>query len=206
MARRSRALPHPSAHDVFLNIPYDRAYEKQFLALIAAVVAVGRTPRCVLEVLEDGSGRLVRIFELLQRCGISLHDLSRVGLPVRFNMPFELGLACAIAELNGNHLYVLLEREPRRLDRTLSDLAGRDPYIHRGRVRGTIGAVLEVLQSAGRHTEPDQVLRVYRELCRGALELKRRYGVDDVFKGHIFRRLVALATVVARDEGILERG
>ena len=35
--------------DVFLNVPFDKAYERQFVALIAALVAIGRTPRCVLE-------------------------------------------------------------------------------------------------------------------------------------------------------------
>jgi len=35
--------------DVYLNVPFDKAYERQFVALIAALVAIGRTPRCVLE-------------------------------------------------------------------------------------------------------------------------------------------------------------
>ena len=42
---------------------------------------------------------LERLFELIERCAFSVHDLSRVELSLhrprvpRFNMPFELGLA-----------------------------------------------------------------------------------------------------------------
>jgi hypothetical protein len=86
---------------VFLNIPFDTSYEPLFIALISALVAIGRTPRCVLEVPEQGEGRLRRIFDLIRRCHVSVHDLSRVGLPVRFNMPFELGLAFALRRMNG---------------------------------------------------------------------------------------------------------
>src|SRR5438093_5118087 len=85
---------------VFLNVPFDKSYEPLFVGLISALVALGRTPRCVLELPEMGQGRLVRILRLIQSCGVSIHDLSRVGLPVRFNMPFELGIAVALARVN----------------------------------------------------------------------------------------------------------
>jgi hypothetical protein len=84
---------------VFLNVPFDESYEPLFVALISALVALGRIPRCVLELPEMGSGRLARILQLIRSCSISIHDLSRVGLPVRFNMPFELGIAVALSRI-----------------------------------------------------------------------------------------------------------
>ena len=81
---------------VFLNVPFDRAYESLFVALVGTLVFVRMRPRCVLEVRETGEGRLARIFELMRSCRVSIHDLTRAGTPSRFNMPFELGLAYAL--------------------------------------------------------------------------------------------------------------
>ena len=56
------------------------------------LVFLGQKPRCVLEIREQGDGRLARILDLIRACRISVHDLSRVTTPVRFNMPFEPGI------------------------------------------------------------------------------------------------------------------
>jgi hypothetical protein len=203
MTVRRPAVRSADPRNVFLNVPFDSSYERQFVALVAAIVAIGRTPRCVLELPEVGRGRLSRLLQLLGQCGVSVHDLSRVGMPVRFNMPFELGLACALSELKGRHLYVLLERQRYRLDRTLSDLRGRDPYIHRGGVRLTIISVLEVLQSPTQNTDPGDVFRLYSNLWRTANELKRRYRGDSIFTRSLFQRVVAAASTLATDAGLL---
>src|SRR5262245_52056237 len=84
--------------DVFLNVPFDTEYAPLFLALIAGLTALGRTPHCVLEVASGGRNRLERIFSLMESCDASIHDLSRITLSgpqdvPRFNMPFELGMA-----------------------------------------------------------------------------------------------------------------
>jgi hypothetical protein len=52
------------------------------------------------ERIEKGDGRLTRIVELMHACRMSIHDLSRIGRPARFNMPFELGLACSLKVAN----------------------------------------------------------------------------------------------------------
>jgi hypothetical protein len=71
---------------VFLNIPFDTSYEPLFIALISALVAIGRTPRCVLEVPEEGDGRLSRIFDLIQRCHVSIHErLPKTRTPTKLN-------------------------------------------------------------------------------------------------------------------------
>ena len=96
---------------VFLNVPFDESYERLFVALIVSLIAIGRKPRCVLELPEQGQGRLARLIGLIGLCPVSIHDLSRVGLPVRFNMPFELGMAVALARGSKSRRFVLLEAE-----------------------------------------------------------------------------------------------
>jgi len=104
-----------AADDVFLNVPYDKSYEQQFVALVAALTCFGCKPRCALEVPDDSDGRLKKIVGLLQRCAVSVHDLSYVRLRgerlrvPRFNMPFEAGIAYKVAsESNGKHRVFLL--------------------------------------------------------------------------------------------------
>lgn len=108
--------PSSSAPDftVFLNFPFDEGYSPLFLALIAGLVALNREPHCVLEIPSGEQNRLDRIYGLIERCGASIHDLSRVTLsgPLRvprFNMPFELGLAYSIARQRAHSFFVLEE-------------------------------------------------------------------------------------------------
>ena len=155
----------PDERAVFLNVPFDRGYEPIFIALIASLVAIGRIPRTVLEISEGGQGRLRRILEQMEACRVSLHDLSRVGNPSRFNMPFELGIAYALRRSFGRsrpHLFVILESEPHRLSRTLSDMAGYDPLIHYGKPRGAITAVLDSLGAGSGAPSPQDVYRLRR--------------------------------------------
>ena len=49
-------------------------------------------------------------------------------------MPFELGMAVALARGNNSRRFVLLETKRYRLQRTLSDLNGFDPGIHEGTI------------------------------------------------------------------------
>jgi hypothetical protein len=79
----------PDPKDVFINAPFDDRYEPLFVALVGMLVFLGQKPRCVLEIREKGDGRLARILDLIRACRISVHDLSRVTTPVRFNMPFD---------------------------------------------------------------------------------------------------------------------
>lgn len=132
---------------VFINSPYDKGYEPLFVTLVGTLILLGQKPHCVLEIREKGQGRLQRIYELLQRCKMSLHDLSRVGNPVRFNMPFELGLACGIAISDPEHQVVVLDAKPYRLDKLLSDYKGRDPLVHHNRCDELVTCLLDLFVS-----------------------------------------------------------
>ena len=90
---------------------------------------------------------LERLFELIERCAFSVHDLSRVELSLhrprvpRFNMPFELGLAVALSLSKGNHRWYLLEARDYRLQASLSDMNGFAPQIHHGMPTGILTAL-----------------------------------------------------------------
>ncbi len=74
---RPAGLPLARDKSVFLNVPYDPAFEKLFLAYIAAISAYGFNPRATLEI-PFGERRPDRILALISRLQHSIHDLSGV--------------------------------------------------------------------------------------------------------------------------------
>lgn len=185
---------------VFLNVPYDDAYQAYFVTLVCTLVCLGLVPRCVLEVREVGQGRLNRIFDLLRNCGASIHDLSRVGSPPRFNMPFELGIACALAMRGDRHEVVVIDRRPHRLDRVLSDYKGRDPEIYAG-CSGLIDAVVDAFENDPR-IDLERLRQDVGGLRRAAKALADRCG-GTLFKRAAFRALIEMATEKAEELGYL---
>ncbi len=81
-------------YSVFLNIPYDSAFENLYLAYIAGLSAFGLIPRATLEI-PTSQRRLERILKLIQECAYSIHDLSRVQLDGKL-----LGCRVSICRLN----------------------------------------------------------------------------------------------------------
>ena len=191
--------------NVFLNVPYDKGYEPLFITMVGALVCLGLTPRCTLEITEGGQGRLNRIQGILETCGSSIHDLSRVGLPVRFNMPFELGLACNLKRYLPRHEVVVFERVPYRIDRTVSDYKGSDPYIHNGRVRQFVGCILDAFITEHSNPPPFIVRRVTRLLRAAAREIQREYGKTNIFHRSTYLALVSASIQIAAQEGLIQR-
>jgi hypothetical protein len=188
---------------VFLKVPFDQDYEPLFVALIGALAALGRMPHSVLEVPEQGEGRLARIFGLMRQCPVSIHDLSRVELPVRFNMPFELGIAFALSCLEKSHKFVLLEAKRHRLQKTLSDVNGIDPGIHHAAVRGVISCVLSHLGESRGNPDAKTVAGIHREPWKTIPSLKAIHGRANIYSRSIFTELVDGATRLAKNEGLV---
>ena len=178
---------------VFLNIPYDRQFTRQYLAYITAVSAMLLVPEATLGI--SGNRRLDRIASLIERCAYSIHDLSRVQLDPnvprtpRFNMPFELGLAVAWAQANPQHKWFVFESMRRRLNKSLSDLDGTDPYIHGGTVRGVMREVCNAFVSPVQQPTVPQMMKMYRELSRNAPEVMRKAGAHSMFTARVFSDL-----------------
>ncbi|MCU1350607.1 MAG: hypothetical protein JWO56_3637, partial [Acidobacteria bacterium] len=122
--------------------------------------------------------------------------VSRVGLPVRFNMPFELGLSCAVGLMTHRHDVFVLDSKPYRMDATLSDFKGRDPLIHHGRCDDLVASVLDVFDSKSTPAVAD-LRNAARTLRATGRELKREFKAPTVFRPAIYRSLVAVATEIA---------
>ncbi|HEV7239905.1 MAG TPA: hypothetical protein VGQ36_11760 [Thermoanaerobaculia bacterium] len=195
-------MPDPNA--VFVNVPFDLSYEPLFVTLIGSLVFLGQEPHCVLEVREKGDGRLLRIVELMRACRMSIHDLSRTGMPVRFNMPFELGLACSLKLTNpATYEIFVLDSRPYRIDKTLSDYKGRDPLVHGGSSEGMIACLLDtfVADVPDAATEFRSAARVLR---KSAQLLKRQMKTSSLFRPALFRLIVAAATDIAITRGFIK--
>jgi len=97
--------PLPDPNGVFLNIPYDVEFSGLYIAYIVGLFQLDLVPHIASEI-PGGKRRLDRIFELIQSCRYSIHDLSRVEVSVsptavpRFNMPLELGMTITWANLH----------------------------------------------------------------------------------------------------------
>ena len=188
-----------AANLVFLNVPFDKEYERLYVALIAGLVRLGLRPRCVLEIPTQ-ENRLRRIFKLIQSCGSSIHDLSRIELSdghPRFNMPFEAGLGVAWGQIAGKrHRWFLLEKENYRLQRTLSDLNGFEVFTHGGTVK-TLMAALPNMFLRSEAPAVAELVACAGNLIATAYNLKREMGKDDLFQPVAFRKVALAAAELA---------
>src|ERR1700733_12620184 len=163
-------MPGAQRDSAFLNIPYDPGYENHFLAYIAGVAAFGLDPRATLELTGSERG-LDRIFKLISGCRYSFHDLSFVELdptpPVtpRFNMPFELGLVVGWQNTApSGHDWFVFESARHRLQKSLSDLNGTDPFIYGSSADGVLREIRNALARHGTHPTAHQMRSIFEEL------------------------------------------
>ncbi len=185
-------------YSVFLNVPYDSAFESLYLAYIAGLSAFGLVPRATLEI-PTSERRLNRIVKLIQQCAYSIHDLSRVQLDAqaprvpRFNMPFELGLAVARDVGKRRETWYVCETLPYRVGKSLSDLDGTDVRIHGGTVKGVFGALCNIFARKTRHPSVQEMYRIYLVLRRGLPTIMRQAGARDSYGARVFQDLVLAA-------------
>lgn len=192
---------------VFLNVPFDARYGRLFMALLAGLSGLGLKPRCVLEVPSGGRNRLDRIHGLIASCGASLHDLSRTGLSgpfrvPRFNMPFELGIAYALAQ-GSPHNFFVFEEKPYRLQASLSDLNGHDPHIHDGTQIGILRSVLDCFSSPSGGPSLSRLQILTRRLTRIVARLQQEQRLEHPFHPYLFRQAVQAATELALSDNLI---
>lgn len=194
-------MPKPSLEldSVFLNVPYDRRFSRLYLSYIAGLIELGLTPKVTLSI-SSGTGRLDRIFELIQTCRYSVHDLSRVQLDrakpptPRFNMPFELGLAVGWAKLNRQrHTWFVYETLNRRAQKSISDLNGTDCNIHKGVPEGVMRELCNAFVRQENKPTVVDMMQTYRFLQRSMPELKQKSGAQTIFEARIFQDILVLA-------------
>ena len=125
--------------NVFINCPFDKKYEPLFHAILFTIYHCGFYPKCALEEDDATEIRLKKILLLIEDCRYGIHDISRTEIDPkyklpRFNMPFELGLFFACKEF-GNKTHkkkraIILDKDPYRYQKFISDLNGIDPKAH----------------------------------------------------------------------------
>jgi hypothetical protein len=206
-AKRIRSAAKLRAKDssVFLNLPYDAAFENLLLAYIAAISAYGFSPRATLEI-PFGQRRLDRILTLILQSQYSIHDLSRVQLDrktpttPRFNMPFELGLTVALERTaHPDHSWIVCETVRRRINKSLSDLDGTDPYIHGGTIAGVFREMGNAFVGSRRQPTVTEMSQIYRVLRTQIPSVLKRAGAHDPFNARVFKELCVLASTAANE-------
>jgi hypothetical protein len=179
---------------VFLNVPYDKEFGNLYIAYIVGLYQLGLVPRIAGEI-GGGKRRLDRIFDLLRSCRYSIHDLSRVELSVappatpRFNMPLELGMAIAWTNLYPKrHDWFLFEAEPRRVQKSVSDLDGTDVYIHSGTPDGVL---CELRNAFWRDDAPsiESMQWAFQTVADNLEGFFLRAGTRDLFAKSIFKEI-----------------
>lgn len=127
--------------NVFINCPFDQRYFPLFNAIVFTVHDIGFRPRCALEASNAGQFRLSKILDIISECKYSIHDLSRTELDrdsrlPRFNMPLELGLDLGCKRFGSSRqkdkVCLIMDVEPFRYQKFISDIAGQDISSHSG--------------------------------------------------------------------------
>jgi hypothetical protein len=125
--------------NVFINCPFDSRYRPLFNAIVFAVYDCGFVVRCALEEDDGSQIRVQKIYEIISKCRLGIHDLSRINLDKntrlpRFNMPLELGAFLGAKYFGNNEqkrkVCLILDSEKYRYQKFISDIAGQDIKAH----------------------------------------------------------------------------
>lgn len=195
-------LPPTDLKAVFLNILYDQEFEKLCFAYVAGIYQLGLIP-FITSGVPGGERRLDRILALIQSCRYSIHDLSRVELSrsppatPRFNMPLELGLTITWAKLHPKrHTWFLWESEPRRIQKSMSDLDGTDTYIHKGSVEGVLSEIRNAF--VVERAPSVQAMTTAYEAIQGKIgRILNKAGTRNVYAASVFKEVCFLAEEAA---------
>ena len=163
------------ARQVFLNCPFDDGYRAIYEAIIFAVIHCGFVIRCARERDDSGETRIAKIVEIIRDSQFGVHDISRVecdetnGLP-RFNMPLELGLFLGAKSFSDQPKQkkkrcLILDSEPYRYQKFISDIAGQDIRSHGGKAMTAMKQTRDWLAtvSSRRLPGPMETERLYNE-------------------------------------------
>lgn len=142
---------------------------------------------------------------LIESCRYAIHDMSWVVLDAtppptpRFNMPFELGLSV----LHGmrspqSHTWFVFESMPYRIQKSLSDLNGTDPYLHDDTIEGVFRELAKAFVRAGQQPSVKQMRSLYDKLTPVMPRILTDAAAVDPFNAHAFRDIVVFTTALAQ--------
>lgn len=131
---------------------------------------------------------MARITRALFESKYSIHDLTRCtgagnANLARFNMPLELGVAMARRYLekrkDRRHDWLVLVPAGHPYQAFVSDLAGFDPAVYDGSVKGIVAAALGWLvtrEGAGHTLDPPRVLAAFSQFQNEVERLRHSWG------------------------------
>lgn len=103
-------------------------------------------------------------------------------------MPVELGLALYRSHVTkGKHRVFIFEHRQYRAQRSTSDVNGIDPQIHKGTVRGLMGALRNIFRQPQDVTTVPEMIASYRAVKQRIPELRRNAGSTPIFEAAIFQ-------------------
>lgn len=168
--------------NVFINCPFDDEFEPLLHAYIFTVLDCGFIPRCSRELDDATEFRLSSIVGLIRECRYGIHDLSRVELDKknnlpRFNMPLELGIFYGAKHFGGSiekrKQCIILEKNKYRYHKFISDMAGIDVTAHNNSMRRSIAAIRNWLVTASRRKTIPPGDEIDRRFKQFRLEIKK---------------------------------
>lgn len=115
-------------------------------------------------------------------------------------MPFELGLAAGWALSNTEkHNWYVLETRAHRLEKSLNDLNGFEPFIRGYGVDGILRAVTDMFLRPGAQPSAQDLKNIYKLLSKKVGTIKSRSGSTTLFAPRTVKELVLAANVVAKE-------
>ena len=143
---------------VFINCPFDKAYESILHAIAFTIYRCGFYPITALNEDDGSVQRLEKIHSCISSCKYGIHDISRAEinspeLP-RFNMPLELGIFYGAKKfgdkIQNEKIALVFDSERYRYMKFISDLNGVDIKAHNNLPENVIGSVSTWLRTASK--------------------------------------------------------
>jgi hypothetical protein len=201
---------------VFINCAFDAEFRDIFWAIVYAVHDCGFIARCALETGNKDGVRIEKIVKIIEQCRYGIHDLSRIEItedsPLpRFNMPYELGIFMGCKHYGEAHHkkkdFLVVDSEPHRYKRMISDLAGYDFPAHHNDPLTVIANVRDWFSETAAKILPGAIyyqeryenfMSVFPDLCKSM-----KINVNDLS----FKDYYALVSVwiQAQNEKIVQR-
>lgn len=191
-----------SANDVFINCPFDDEYASVFRAIVFSIFACGFRARSARELDDGGQTRIDKLYNLIDECRYGIHDISRTELDAvnnlpRFNMPLELGIFLGAKRYGSKEQklkrLLVMDVEPYRYQKFISDLAGIDIQEHRGDPRKALCKTRDWLANVSRRQLPsaNRLVGIYDNFCNDLPALAAELDFDPAQIPYVdFERIV----------------
>ncbi|HEX8139020.1 MAG TPA: hypothetical protein VF544_15740 [Pyrinomonadaceae bacterium] len=127
---------------------------------------------------------------IIADCKYGIHDISRTQLDSknklpRFNMPLELGIDLGCRKFgtgqNKSKIHLVMDTQPFRYQKFISDIAGQDVYAHQGQREKVVNIVRDWLRAgSGRTTIPSgtKIYQRYRDFQKALPQICARLNWD----------------------------